>query len=144
MGILKVDVDSTDFDWKIRLLRDGLDDIGPEVISDVTHLLEEELKAITPVRSGKLLNSIRSQVFGLTGEVSTNSGYGLFVDVDTKPHIITGNPFLRFEVGNRTIYARKVFHPGTKGQHLRLRTLENSKPQVKEILSRMFLKMFEG
>ena len=144
MGLLKIDIDTSDFDLKIRLLRSGLDDIGPEVIKDTTELLERELMAITPVRSGKLLASIRSQVFGLHGEVSTNSGYGLFVDVDTKPHEIIGNPFLRFEVGGKTIYARKVLHPGTKGQHLRLRTLRNARPQVKEILSRMFLKIMEG
>lgn len=143
MGILKVDIDTSDFDLKIRLLRSGLDEIGPEIIKDTTDLLERELMAITPVRSGKLLASIRSQVFGLTGEVSTNSGYGLFVDVDTTPHEIIGNPFLRFELGNKTIYARKVMHPGTKGQHLRLRTLTNARPQVKEILSRAFLKMME-
>jgi len=141
MGILSVKIDSTDFDLKIAFLRSGMDEAGPPLIRDVTDLLERELKAITPVRSGKLLKSITSKVFGTSGEVSTNSGYGLFVDVDTRAHIITGNPFLRFEIGNRTIIVRSVLHPGTKGQKLRLRTLRNVRPQVKEVLQRLAMSM---
>ena|SRR3990167_551289 len=139
MGILKIDVDTSNFDLKINALRKGIETMGPRVIKETTENLEENLKIITPVKTGKLKNSIRSVVYGLTGEVSTNSGYGLFVDVDTKPHMIFGNPFLRIPLGNKTIFARKVFHPGTTGQHLRERAMRYTKGQVADILSRMFL-----
>jgi len=137
----RIDIDSSDFDLKIGLLGSGMEEAGPVVIEKTTNLLKQELINITPVRTGKLRDSIASINFGLAGEVSTNSGYGLFVDVDTKAHKIKGNPFLRFEIGGKTIYRRQVFHPGTKGQKLRIRTLHNSKNGVKEILAKVFLDM---
>ena len=139
MGLVNLEIDSTDFDLKIRALHSGMEEIGPKVIKDTIMVLEEELKAITPVRTGKLKASIISEVWGLSGEVSTNSGYGLFVDVDTKPHVIEGNPFLRFEIGNKVIFARRVFHPGTKGQNLRGRALKNTARVIDEIISRIYL-----
>jgi len=143
MGLIKITIDKSDFDLKIHALRSGMEEAGPFVIQETTDVLYNELQAITPVRTGKLRDSEMKQVFGLRGEVSTNSGYGLFVDVDTKPHVIEGNPFLRIELAHKTIYVRRVFHPGTKGQKLRERTLKNSRNQVKEILSRAFLRMFD-
>jgi len=137
MGIIDIDIDTRDFDLKITSLRSGMGDIGDKMIRDVTHTLFRELQAITPVKTGKLLRSETEQTFGTRGEVRTNSGYGLFVDVDTQAHEIVGNPFLRFPVGDKMVVVRRVLHPGTKGQKLRLRTLRNSRPKVKDILARL-------
>lgn len=49
--------------------------------------------------------------------VRATKPYAGFVEFDTKPHEIVARRkrFLRFTVGGRTVFARRVRHPGTKG-----------------------------
>jgi len=66
----------------------------------------------------------------MTGTVETTAGYGLFVDEDTKPHKIVGNPVLVFPWRGKIFIRRSVNHPGTKGQQFRRKTLDNSKQEI--------------
>lgn len=42
-----------------------------------------------------------------------------FVEEDTKPHVIKpkDKKFLRFKIGGKVIFTKKVDHPGTRGKH---------------------------
>jgi hypothetical protein len=42
-----------------------------------------------------------------------SKNYASHVESGTKPHVIHGNPVLRFQVGGQTVVTRKVDHPGT-------------------------------
>jgi hypothetical protein len=50
-------------------------------------------------------------------EVGSRSRHALMHHEGTKPHLIMPDSgrILRFNVGGRVVYARKVLHPGTRG-----------------------------
>jgi hypothetical protein len=80
----------------------------------------EETRRRTPVKTGKLQHSINWRISGefplLTGEVFSAVPYARPVEKGTRPHVIKARrgQFLRFQIGERTIFARQVQHPGTK------------------------------
>ncbi|SRR5712691_2067245 len=72
-------------------------------------------------RSGVLYNSVADRVLNLgtivRGEVYSHVPYGYMQEVGTRPHVILprkSGGYLRFEVGGRVVFAKKVNHPGTK------------------------------
>lgn len=82
--------------------------------------LEVRAKAQVNKRSGALAASIKSSVEQHDGEISIRIGsplnYALLVHEGTKPHVITahGGRLLRFTVRGQIVYARRVYHPGTR------------------------------
>lgn len=77
-------------------------------------------KAMVGVRTGRLRRSI-SMRQGLRGrvqyvEVSANTKYAYMHHEGTRKHRINAaqGRLLRFNVGGRVVYVRKVNHPGTK------------------------------
>lgn len=64
-------------------------------------------------RTGETRASIRSGVFGDRGFVSA-SGAMRFLEEGTVPHVIVGNPILRFVVDGQVLYRRWVRHPGSR------------------------------
>jgi len=64
-------------------------------------------------RSGGTRGSIRGEVSGLSGKVSAGRA-ARFLELGTGPHVIRGNPILRFEVGGAVFFRRSVRHPGTR------------------------------
>lgn len=77
-------------------------------------------KAMAPVRTGNLKRSI-SMRQGLRGrvqyvEVGANTKYAYDVHEGTRRHTITARTgrLMRFNVGGRIVYARKVTHPGSR------------------------------
>lgn len=69
---------------------------------------------------GNLRQSIKKTPYGSTGfVVRVNAEYGVYVDQGTRPHVIlprTRN-FLAFKKDGHWIFARRVYHPGTKATH---------------------------
>lgn len=49
--------------------------------------------------------------------VGTNVEYAIYVHEGTRPHLIRpqARAALRFQAGGGVVYARRVFHPGTRG-----------------------------
>jgi hypothetical protein len=81
------------------------------------------LAEATPVRTGTLQRSWRfDQPDDLSAIVGNPVDYGRFVLQGTAAHeIVPRDPagYLRFVVGDRTVYAKRVRHPGTVAdQHL--------------------------
>lgn len=109
------------------------------LIDDVATVIEQEMKATVPVKTGALRDSIATEKFGTSARIGTNTGYGLFVDLPTRPHTIRakgkeagGADFLRFEINGQIFFRRKVFHTGTKGSFFRRRTLQRSAPRIEQ------------
>ncbi|MCS7135473.1 MAG: hypothetical protein RMJ14_01795 [Nitrososphaerota archaeon] len=91
-----------------------------ELINVSAKCVENILKDITPVKTGKLRGSVRSEATSayewrvVVGDV--NARYAPFVFYGTRPHVIkpTNAKALKFEINGLTIFARKVLHPGTE------------------------------
>lgn len=64
-------------------------------------------------RSGKTRASIVAEPVGAYGGKVTARGAAHYLELGTGPHVIRGNPFLRFEVGGVVFFRRSVHHPGT-------------------------------
>lgn len=97
-----------------RVIHEELDRAG-----DTAHQ-HVESNASFRDRSGKLRRSTHHRV--LIGRNKSRvrlrwrPRYATFIEYGTRPHIIRARrrQFLRFVVGGRVVYARKVNHPGTR------------------------------
>jgi len=70
-------------------------------------------------RTGELEGSMRGRLTGdLSGLIEATASHASFVEDGTPPHVIEGNPLLAFPGRDgRTVFARKVNHPGTRADH---------------------------
>lgn len=137
---VEIDIDLRNYEVLVAHTKAGIPNISPKTVNDVTQIINRTMQNVIPVKTGKLKRSIRSDVIGDTGIVSTNSGYGLFVDEPTKPHIIRAKntPYLRIPLPDGTIIFRKqVFHTGTKGAFFRRNTLIRSRDRIVERLEQI-------
>jgi hypothetical protein len=99
-------------------------------LKEASRQVVNRAKVLAPVRTGRLRSSIRAEeprFFSLRGKVTVGSDleYAAMVNDGTRPHIIRPRSaqVLRFKVGGRTVFARVVHHPGTKGTHFLDRAL---------------------
>lgn len=103
-----------------------IDKLGNDIDAGFTAAMNRVVAAVegesldeVPVVTSNLLNSISSFVTdgGSTGVIKATAEYAKFVHDGTKAHIIrpkSPGGVLAFQVGGRTVFARKVNHPGTK------------------------------
>lgn len=89
------------------------------------HDVERDAKILAPNDTGNLENSIGTDIEGSAGgsemsfEVGPTASYAADVEYGTAPHIIRPKNVggvLVFKIGNRTVHARVVHHPGTRAQ----------------------------
>jgi len=94
-------------------------------------------KTTAPRKSGKLADSIVRTVDSDRAVVSAEAEYSLFVERGTAPHFILPRrgKALMFQSDGRTLFARRVHHPGTRGTFFMKRTAEESLPELLELLS---------
>lgn len=109
-------------------------------------LLVPILKSETPVRTRRLRNSTRFQIVGGTDnqrleirQGARNAGgefYGRIVRRGSRPHVIRPRvkKALVFQIGGRTIFAKKVNHPGTRANPYHLRTLQRADADINRIV----------
>lgn len=136
---LRIDLDTSDYDVKINLFRSEIPSFPIKAVKGSTDIIEKNMVQAVPVKTGELKDSIRKSVIGNQGKVETTSGYGLFVDQDTDPHKIVGNPWLAFPGrGGEIVIRRSVMHPGTTGQQFRRKTLDNSQQQIIGEITRIY------
>ncbi|MCZ6583052.1 MAG: hypothetical protein O6761_07785 [Thaumarchaeota archaeon] len=127
---LRIDLDTNDYDVKMRLFRNVLPQFPAEAVKGSTGIIEKNMVQVVPVKTGTLRDSIKKSVSGFQGKVETTAGYGLFVDEDTKRHKIEGNPLLAFIWRGKITIRASVMHPGTTGQQFRRKTLDNSRQEI--------------
>ena len=68
-------------------------------------------------RTGRLITSTQGKATGFEGKLFNEVSYAGYVHDGTKPHVIRPKSVkaLKFKVGGSTVYAKKVNHPGYKG-----------------------------
>jgi hypothetical protein len=127
-----LDINTDDYEITMRNITEGMQEFLPELVQESALIYRDEMKATVPVKTGKLKASIQADIFPLFAIISTNSGYGLYVDEDTKPHIIRAvrAKYLRFEINGKVFFRKQVFHTGTTGQHFRLKTIKRATPRI--------------
>jgi len=137
---LKIKLRTDDYDVKIRTVQNTVKNFTPRVILEGSEMIEDEIKNQVPVKTGTLLASIRRDTQPLHAVISTNSGYGLFVDEDTKPHVIEAalGGYLRFVINGKVFFRKRVFHTGTKGQQFRRKTLDVVLPRFPDMFVRIW------
>jgi hypothetical protein len=102
--------------------------IGEELdraMGEAVLVAEGEIAARTPVDTGRLRASIATNVRrlpnGREGRVFVQQvPYAVPVEEGSKPHVIEARSgrALRFRVGGKVIFRRRVQHPGSKGVHM--------------------------
>ena len=99
---------------------------------------ETSMKKQTPVNTGRLRASIRHRVADDYVEIGTDVKYAPFVLGNVPPFEIRPRRAraLRFRIGKRVIFAKRVRHPGGQGILRQVATeLERDYPQVvREVL----------
>lgn len=132
---VSITVDTSDFDRKIGLVRAGIDEFIPRMVTEGTPIIQQELANQVPVKTGRLRASINSEISQDMSTTGTHTGYGLFVDQPTQAHFIRPviGQFLRFMIDGRMVYARQVYHPGTKGNFFIQRTMNIIVPQLTDL-----------
>jgi hypothetical protein len=142
---ISVDIDSLGVMGSLEVMP-GLIEVETEkalVIS--TALVEAEVKALTPRRTGRLFSAWESRVAGYTGRVSNNVSYAGYIEAGTGPHdIVAHGRALVIPVGARTLsgrakagapvmFRKRVRHPGFAGRHMARLGLDAALPAVKQV-----------
>lgn len=90
-----------------------------QALIESANFLLTEMEVRVPVKSGNLRRSLSIRVEGDRVIVGPTAAYAAYVEFDTRPHEIkpkNPNGVLVFQVNGKTVYARKVHHPGTRAQ----------------------------
>lgn len=94
-------------------------------LSSIQRRVANQARADVPVRTGNLGRSIREDntrttgPYSVAGGVTAHTHYAAAVHEGSRPHIIRPRRpggWLRFNVGNRVVFARMVRHPGTRAR----------------------------
>lgn len=93
-----------------------------DLMLHVANSMVADMQAIVPVDTGNLRSALKVVVVS-QGRISVGpdlnlAPYAWDVEYGTKPHVIEAKPgkVLRFQAGGRTVYTRRVNHPGTRAQ----------------------------
>lgn len=128
-----------------------------KAMGEAAFLAEAEIKNLTPRKTRRLFSGWGAHVngFGMNtvAVVGNSVSYGPFVEEDTNAHDIVahGNALMipvaggggfgggklsgGARAGQQVAFFKKVRHPGTKGQHMAARGLENAKAGILEIFN---------
>ena len=93
-------------------------DLGPEIV--------QKAKEKAPVDTGELKDSITHEVTGTSLTITVGAAHGLYQEFGTASRgEFPGQPYeikpkkgkyLKFKVGDKTVFAKKVKHPGVAPQ----------------------------
>lgn len=103
--------------------RDLLFEDASQISNEVCHETVARMKKDAPVKTGKLLASIKATQWRgrIAFRISVNVPYANYAEYGTKPHIIRPKhcKALRFywEKVGEVVYRKSVHHPGGTGQH---------------------------
>lgn len=113
---MSIAVDGKAFLRDLKQLEQDLHNDTKEAMQHAVEEAERHAKttALFQDRTGVLRSQIVSWHTDTTGEVAANASYARWVESGTQPHLIVGNPFLRFEWRGEWVSFRAVNHPGTQ------------------------------
>jgi hypothetical protein len=117
-----------------------------EFLEKSGRILRDEMQQTAPRRTGRLAESIRI-VQGLDYvRVGPTVPYAFFVEYGTRPHEILPRhaQALRFEVEGKTIFARRVWHPGFEPRFFMFHALQAAQPRIRELAMSVFKTLYGG
>ena len=104
-------------------------------------ILRDEVQARTPVDTGRLRKSVSVNITGggafMQVTVGSDVEYARWVEEGTRPHVIVPRRAraLRFLVGGRVVFARRVMHPGTQGAAMFREGWEAAQPRIRRVFA---------
>ena len=120
----------------IKILADKISsEILPRLVKKTADYAYALMSAKAPVRTGRLLGSIREQIRGLEATVGPTVPYAMYVEYGTRPHEIRPvfASVLRFEVEGKVVFTQVVHHPGTRAQPFVRETAEMTREKFPEL-----------
>lgn len=103
--------------------------------------VDRDAKILAAKDTGNMSESISTEIIGngSMAEMGFESGptanYAPFVEYPTAPHVIepkTPGGVLAFKIGDRTVFARRVMHPGTQAQPFMRPSFDRNLPGIIE------------
>jgi hypothetical protein len=138
-----IEVDTGSLREKIRATLRLLSVAETQAYSLATYF-QTVLKARTPKKTGKTAASwtihYHKTSDSIVWEISPDGREDevTFLEFGTKPHVIEPRgEALKFEVGGETVYARKVYHPGTKPLGFVRLTQDDLEKSAREIAEKL-------
>lgn len=125
----------------LKVLADKFHGPIPEkLVRKVAEHAYATMMAKAPVRTGRLLGSIRKQVSGSEATVGPTVAYAVYVEYGTRPHDIRPvfASVLAFEVAGRMVFTPIVHHPGTRPQPFVQETSEDVQRRLSEFWEKVF------
>ncbi len=109
--------------WELVRWSTGL---SSELVREAARRAEELIRERAPRRSGRLADSVSSEVRGNEALVGPKVPYAVFIERGTRPHEIRPRSAraLRFLAKGRLVFARRVWHPGIRPRFFVLRAAE--------------------
>lgn len=101
------------------------------------HMIETTAKQKCAVKTGRLRSSITTETIKWDEvHIGTNVEYGSYVEYGTGPHFIEpkNTSVLKFEIGGEVIFAKRVYHPGTKPQPYLRPALHQHKAAIRDLV----------
>jgi hypothetical protein len=127
---------------QVEVIQRGLDlrvfggeiknDVVPGLVKTAADYAEALMSAKAPVRSGRLLGSIRKIVSENEAIIGPTVPYAVYVEYGTSPHEIrpVSASVLAFEVAGKMVFTPIVHHPGTKPNPFIRETAEAVRDQI--------------
>lgn len=107
--MLKIEVDTSG----LNLAIDAIKKAAGNELEDTAHKVERQAKELVPIDTGALRSSIVTFGNGLYYTITASTPYAKYIEDGTRPHVITGNPYLRWD-GQINGPVKSVNHPGNR------------------------------
>lgn len=119
----------------LEVLPVSVDAEATRALIQSTFLVEAEVKALTPRKTGRLFAGWETSMRGATvGIVANRVRYARYIEEGTGPHeIVAKGNALKFTVGGKTIFRKRVQHPGFTGRHMASLGLKAAVPKIKDV-----------
>ena len=107
--MIKVEVDTSGLNIDIGAINKAIS----KELDDTAHKVERQAKELVPIDTGALRSSIGTDGGGLDYSITANTDYAVYIEDGTRPHVITGNPYLVWD-GQMYGPVKSVNHPGNR------------------------------
>ena len=107
--MLKIEVDTSGLNLAIGAINKAV----ANELDDTAHKVERQAKELVPIDTGALRSSISTSGGGLDYSITASTPYAKYIEDGTRPHVITGNPYLRWD-GQINGPVKSVNHPGNR------------------------------
>lgn len=121
-------------------------EVFDQILTESGELIAKTMREKAPVKTGFLRDSIVIRKNSDWVEVGPTAFYAPFVEFGTRPHIIepVHASVLAFEIGGRTVFARRVYHPGFPGRFFVRGTKEECLLKIQAIVKETYQLLFRG